>query len=170
MEILNEGLQGILYYHLILFSAFTINPDSKFAFGNSFIAMIGLIMAFNIGYAIFCSIRDIRRKKRLEVLKKAQALMVAEALKAAPRLSAAERKAERIAAREAYLRTKGFAGGLAKSKDLRGPSENKSDAEQEYDEENAPSRLATGAEVPETEDKKGRKKLEKKLKQTMERV
>ena len=70
MEVLNESLMGFMFYHLVLFSLFTTNEDSKFAFGDSFVGLIGALMAFNIGFAVYSSVSDYRRRKKLELMKK----------------------------------------------------------------------------------------------------
>lgn len=90
--------------------------------------MIALIMAINIGYAVYCSIRDARSRKRREAREAAHAKMVADALLAPPRLSPGKRKSARQSARAAYLERKGFTGGLVKAGDLQGASEAQSDA------------------------------------------
>jgi len=70
MEFANEALQGLIYYHMVLFSLFTTSEDAKLGFGYTFIALLAFVMVINIGFAIYSTIRDIRRRKRLESLKK----------------------------------------------------------------------------------------------------
>jgi len=70
MEIVNECLLALMFYHMVLFSLFTTNDMTKYEFGNSFISVIGILMGVNIAFAVYSSVSDIRKRKRKEALKK----------------------------------------------------------------------------------------------------
>ena len=130
MELVNEALQGLIYYHMVLFSTFTYNEDSRQGFGYSFIALVAFVMIVNIAFAIYCTIRDTRNNKRLESLKKAYTKMIEEEI--VPAKEAREalkgRKVSRREAAREYLKSKGQKGGVTMGKDMYGNSIVQSDS------------------------------------------
>jgi hypothetical protein len=56
LEIINESLCAVIFYHLLLFSEFNTNVDVKFTYGYTFIMTMGIVMAVNIGMAVLITI------------------------------------------------------------------------------------------------------------------
>lgn len=52
LEIFNEFFLMIVFYHLLTFTVFNIDPIRRFTMGWSFLAILGIIMVVNIGYVI----------------------------------------------------------------------------------------------------------------------
>lgn len=122
---------------MIGMSMFTSNDESKLAFGYTFIAFIGLVMIVNIGFAIYCTILDTRRGKRLESIKQSYEKILSNGFYPAKEAKEAEsaRKVARDVTRHTYLKKKGYSGGLKLETDIFGKPVALSDSEEEHDED-----------------------------------
>jgi hypothetical protein len=56
---------------MFLFTPFVVNAEMRFKYGISFSVVVSLIMCINIAYAVYGTISDSRRKKKLNGLKSA---------------------------------------------------------------------------------------------------
>ena len=52
LETINETMVMISLYHMILFSAFTLNLDFKYQVGTSFSLLIVILIVINIAFMI----------------------------------------------------------------------------------------------------------------------
>lgn len=102
MELVNECLQLVVYYHMVLFSSFDTNAAAKFEFGYSFLVCLMCIMLVNVGVAAYESVVSARRKSRRAKAKEAY-----------------EARVEEAKAAEAEAKARSLAVGLAKDRALR---------------------------------------------------
>lgn len=64
----------LIFYHLVIFSEFVIDVETKFIMGYSLLICLGILIALNIGISIKKQISSALRQKRM---KKAKADMIA---------------------------------------------------------------------------------------------
>jgi hypothetical protein len=64
LELFNEAILMILYYHVIIFSDFILEPTTKFQMGYSFLAFISLIIMMNLFLSFQKSYTQLRIKRR----------------------------------------------------------------------------------------------------------
>ena len=110
LEVVNEILQVMIYYHMMLFTPYTTDKAAWFGFGYSFIGAIAAVMFFNIGAAAYSGVAEARRKSRIGKSKKAYEgrLKLAEEHKEA----AAAVQLVDVRERERFLRAKSLAGAF----------------------------------------------------------
>jgi len=81
MEVLNEVLQMLLYYHLVLFSRKTWDSDTRYGYGHSFLILLVLMMVINLIVTAVDSVVVARRRRKLIDLKTNYEGKIAEAKK-----------------------------------------------------------------------------------------
>ena len=52
LMIVNQAIQMLIFYHLVMFSDFVIEPETKFTMGYSLLICLGILIALNIGISI----------------------------------------------------------------------------------------------------------------------
>jgi len=65
---MNESFLMIINYHLLTFTLFVIDVDSRFKMGYSYLAFIGLLAVTNISFVAYGSISRMIRKIKLRKL------------------------------------------------------------------------------------------------------
>lgn len=69
MGLVNLSLQMIIYYHLVLFSDFLLDPMLKYHIGYTLLICLGLIAASNIAYIVWYQLVTFLRLRHLRSIK-----------------------------------------------------------------------------------------------------
>ena len=69
LMIINQALQMIVFYHLVIFSEFVIDPETKFTMGYSLLICLGILIALNIGISLKKQMSSALRQKRMKKAK-----------------------------------------------------------------------------------------------------
>jgi hypothetical protein len=71
VEIFNEVMQMILGYHMFLFTDFVIDSVTKFKLGYSFLFILGLMAAVNLGLLLKNGVTNKLKWRRLTKIREA---------------------------------------------------------------------------------------------------
>lgn len=59
----------VIFYHLMSFSDFVLDPETKFIMGYSLLVFIGILIALNIGISLKNQLMNMLRERRMKKTK-----------------------------------------------------------------------------------------------------
>jgi len=69
LYVINDFFCLIQIYHFICFTQFNRDEMKQFQMGYSMVINMAIMLAINVGVMVFKSVKDGRRKRRLEFIK-----------------------------------------------------------------------------------------------------